>query len=173
MQTPGNSRCTPPSSWGVNAVQSHATPGKHERHAERCEPRGRHGDHSSAGTAAGGSRRTQPQPQPASKVVPTAVSARGSFGLATSPSAKALEANDTGDRVTCPVCHRGMDHWKSGQRQQVICSDQDIVYVVFCTQLCGFSPTVGVYLLSTPMIKGAWYPMCLHYVFPRAVPMYV
>lgn len=90
--------------------------------AERCDPRGLHGDHSSAGTVAGGSRRMQPQPQsqPASKVVPRPESARGSFGLATSPSAKALEANDSGDKVTCPVCHRGMDHWKSGQRQQVI-----------------------------------------------------
>lgn len=34
-------------------------------------------------------------------------------------SADELEANDTGDRVKCPVCHLGMDHWKQARRQQV------------------------------------------------------
>lgn len=42
------------------------------------------------------------------------------FGFSTSPSAKALEENDTGDKVKCPVCHRGMDHWPQAQRNQVI-----------------------------------------------------
>lgn len=42
------------------------------------------------------------------------------FGLSTSPSAKELEENDTGDKVKCPVCLRGMDHWPQAQRNQVI-----------------------------------------------------
>lgn len=42
------------------------------------------------------------------------------FGLSTSPSVKELEENDTGDKVKCPVCHRGMDHWPQAQRNQVI-----------------------------------------------------
>ena len=105
--------------------------------ARRGEPKGERGSSShraSADTAEGGSRRTQQQPRPqpqtaskASTALRGGVSARGSggsSGLATSPSATnktVLEANDTGDKVTCPVCHRGMDHWKSGQRQQVMC----------------------------------------------------
>lgn len=117
-QAPG-SGCTVPSTGDDEVRQSQVIPGRHEQHEARCESRGRHRDQSSVGTAEGGSRRTQPQSQPASKVVPRAVSARGSFGLATSPSAKTLEAMDTGEKVTCPICHRGMDHWKSGQRQQV------------------------------------------------------
>lgn len=120
VQAPGRSEHTLSSFGDGDGVQSHVTPSKRKQHVEHCESMGRHGDHSSAGTAAGSSRQTQPQPRPASKVGPRAVSSRGSFGLATSPCAKVLEAHDTGDKVTCPVCHKGMDHWKSGQRQQVI-----------------------------------------------------
>ncbi|CAB1119346.1 unnamed protein product [Ectocarpus sp. CCAP 1310/34] len=100
-----------------HAGRSRGTNGTHGRHAERYEPAEQsHSDRVSAGPTPEGGRRTQP-PFP-SRVLPKAVSAGGSFGLATSPSAKALEANDSGDKVTCPVCNRGMDHWKSGQRQQ-------------------------------------------------------
>ncbi|CAN0233470.1 unnamed protein product [Ectocarpus sp. 6 AP-2014] len=100
-----------------HAGRSRGTNGTHGRHAERYEPAEEsHSDRVSAGPTAEGGRRTQPQTP--SRVLPKAVSAGGSFGLATSPSAKALEANDSGDKVTCPVCNRGMDHWKSGQRQQ-------------------------------------------------------
>ncbi|CAM9349048.1 unnamed protein product [Ectocarpus sp. 4 AP-2014] len=100
-----------------HAGRSRGTNGTHGRHAERYEPAEEsHSDRVSAGPTAEGGRRTQPQFP--SRVLPKAISAGGSFGLATSPSTKALEANDSGDKVTCPVCHRGMDHWTSGQRQQ-------------------------------------------------------
>ncbi|CAM9366923.1 unnamed protein product [Scytosiphon promiscuus] len=59
-----------------------------------------------------------PQQRPAPKMLPRAAPARGTFALPTSPSAKEIGGNDTGDKVTCPVCQRGMDHWKTGQRQQ-------------------------------------------------------
>lgn len=65
--------------------------------------------------AAGGSCRTPSL----SAGSPEASQTRGSFGRATSPSPKVLEHSDTGDKVKCPLCHRGMDHWKARQRQQV------------------------------------------------------
>ena len=74
------------------------------------------GNYQSAGMAAGGSRRFQLAAMSGREDAP----ARGSFGLVTSPSAIGLQSNDTGDKVKCPVCQRGMDHWKSGHRQQVI-----------------------------------------------------
>lgn len=45
---------------------------------------------------------------------------RALFGSPVTPSRRReLEANDTGDRIKCPVCQLGMDHWKPAQRQQV------------------------------------------------------
>lgn len=41
------------------------------------------------------------------------------FGSTNNSCTRSLETDDTGDKVKCPVCHCGMDHWKSGQRQQV------------------------------------------------------
>lgn len=117
------------------------------RGSSRYPSGGSHGERSAAPAAATtassvssssskveGGRRAQPksqtrtQTQAGSKVfgspgaAPSPSPGRGGFGIATnlSPPAKALETTDTGDKVTCPVCNRGMDHWKSGQRQQVI-----------------------------------------------------
>lgn len=91
-----------------------------ERGAEYCQPEGRkHGNRSLGGMAGGGSRRVQP----GSTSFPDADSSRGGFGMTTSSSADVLRASDSGDKVKCPACHRGMDHWKSGQRQQVRCRE--------------------------------------------------
>lgn len=56
--------------------------------------------------------------------------ARTMFAGGMSPSERArLEARDSGDKVKCPVCHRGMDHWKPPQRQEVS------VHILFCSAL--------------------------------------
>lgn len=65
-------------------------------------------------TANGVSRRTHSPPATVNEVA----RANSSFPVSTSPSTSVLEANDTGGKVKCPVCSRGMDHWKAAQRQQ-------------------------------------------------------
>lgn len=48
----------------------------------------------------------------------------GSFGAGSGKSPGSMAAdNVSGKRVSCPVCDRGMDHWKSARRQQV--TDRD------------------------------------------------
>lgn len=47
-------------------------------------------------------------------------------------SARKLEINDSGVKVKCPVCKRGMDHWKPSQRQQVNCSYGAVLWVYSC-----------------------------------------
>lgn len=80
--------------------------------------------------------------QPAATSVRGDATTRGSFGLVTSPSAEGLQTNDTGDKVKCPVCQRGMDHWKSGERQQVI------IWDITCGPLKALGPAVPLW---------AWY----------------
>lgn len=107
-------------SGGQNAAQSQGIPDRRGPCAgERVRPTEKsRGFRSPAGLPSGSPLPTQRRS--ASKVLPRPSPAVGSFGRPTSPSAKEMEANDTGDKVTCPVCQRGMDHWKTGQRQQVI-----------------------------------------------------
>lgn len=107
-------RHLPAASQHGHAVQPGTSNDNSQRRYHHRPPRKESGDRRPAGIAAGSSR-----------LVPTSSSgredapAKGSLGLLPSPSADVLHINDSGDKVKCPVCQRGMDHWKSGQRQQV------------------------------------------------------
>ncbi|CAM9464885.1 unnamed protein product, partial [Laminaria digitata] len=110
------SRHPPAASQHGHAVRPGASNENGQRRDHRRSHQKESGDRHPAGTAAGGSRRVQPasMSERGREDAPT----RGNFGFLASPSAKVVEINDTGDKVKCPVCQRGMDHWKSGQRQQ-------------------------------------------------------
>ena len=129
------SRQPPAASQHGHAVQ----PWTRSDHGQRQDPhrsrRQESGSHQAAGMAAGVSRRVQP----AATSERGDATAKGSFGLVTSPSAEGLQTNDTGDKVKCPVCQRGMDHWKSGQRQQVIIKD------ITCGPVKPLGPTVPLW----------------------------
>lgn len=111
------SRHPPAASQHGHAVRPGASNENGQRRDHRRSHQKESGDRHPAGTAAGGSRRVQPASM--SERGREDTPARGNFGFLATPSAKVVEINDTGDKVKCPVCQRGMDHWKSGQRQQV------------------------------------------------------
>lgn len=90
------------------------------------------------GGNAGDSRSSQSNPRahPGAAAAPTSGSRRGSStgvgrgqgstqarrilvsGMSQSERAR-LEARDSGEKAACPACHRGMDHWQPGRRQEV------------------------------------------------------
>lgn len=97
------------------------TPIDHSRHVEWRPPQQEsHGQHRKVAT---GLCRTHSK----SPALPGVASGKELFPLRMDPSAKLLDISDTSDKVKCPVCHRGMDHWKSGQRQQVCVGQMEFI----------------------------------------------
>eukprot|EP00904_Undaria_pinnatifida_P010034 jgi/Undpi1/6160/HiC_scaffold_20.g08644.m1 len=107
-------RHLPAASQHGHAVQPGTSNENSQRRYHHRPPRKESGDRRPAGIAAGSSRLVQPASTSGREDAP----AKGSLGLLPGPSADVLHINDSGDKVKCPVCQRGMDHWKSGQRQQ-------------------------------------------------------
>lgn len=115
-EEPGSIRRTTQSgsanqAWKMKESAQHT---QRERHHDHGKPQlHRH----PVTTAAGALRRVQTLSAGSPEVSQT----RGGFGRATSLSPEVLDEHGsaTGDKVKCPMCHRGMDHWQPKQRQQV------------------------------------------------------